>query len=283
MELEFFGVRGTSPVTGAAFSRYGGDTTSVLVSGGKKEKIIIDAGTGIRRLGLSKEEKGGDEILILMTHYHLDHVMGLPSFGPIYQPGRRITIASPVRRQRTPREVLEKIFSNPFWPLPIDDLPAKLDFLTLDGDSAVEPFRFKDLEVRWTVLHHPGSSTAYRIDEPASKTSLVFATDVEWAASSKDEKKRFIDLCRNPAPPTILVFDGQYGDEEYEKFRGWGHSTRRMALEAAEQVSAGRLLITHHDPLNDDNALDRIAEELDGSSPPAGLAAAGLQVKISSK
>ena len=283
MELEFFGVRGTSPVTGPSFARYGGDTTSVLVTGAAGEKIIIDAGTGIRQLGLSSEEKGDDEILILMTHYHLDHVMGLPSFGPIYEPGRKIVIASPVRGGRDPREVLEKIFSNPFWPLPIDDLPARLDFLTLNGVSSDDPFRFGNLEIRWAALHHPGSSTAYRIDEPASKTSLVFATDVEWAASSKDEQKKFIELCRNPSPVSLLVFDGQYGDEEYEKFRGWGHSTRRMALGAADEAGAGRLLVTHHDPLNDDETLDRIAEELSGSTPPAGLAAAGMRINISSK
>ncbi len=282
MKVTFYGVRGTSPVTGSEFAGYGGETTSVLVEGEGGELIAVDAGTGLRALGrdLEKKPSDGSRPLLLMTHYHLDHLMGLPAFAPLYREGARLTIAAPLRKGREPKTVITRIFSAPLWPLQIENIPARVEFRTLAGSSAGGPLTRGGLKIRWTPLHHPGGSTAYRFDEPATGASFVFATDVEWRESSPAEREAFIKLCLEPVPGDLLAFDGQYGEEEYPRFRGWGHSTRLDAVEAARAAGAKRLLVTHHDPSSDDRTLAAVEEELARNFRSARLAREGMTVRL---
>lgn len=278
MKVTFFGVRGTSPVIGQEFREYGGETTSVLVEGERGEKIVFDAGTGLRNIGerLLKEEVD-PSLLLLMSHYHLDHVVGLPSFSPFYNGDWRITAAAPIMDGRSVDEVLDRVFAEPFWPLQVETLPARFDFLTLSNG----PLRWGGLTIRWAPLHHPGGATAYRIDEPATNASFVFATDVEWNESTDAEMEAFKNLCADPAPPDLLVFDGQYSDDNYGTYRGWGHGTWQTAAAVAGAVQAERLLVTHHDPAHDDNYLDEIERKLKEMLPSGALARAGMEVIIS--
>jgi len=278
MKVTLFGVRGTSPVIGPEFREYGGETTSILVEGEGGEMVVIDAGTGLRKIGdrlLAKS--AAPSLLLLMTHYHLDHVVGLPSFSPLYNGNWRISAAAPIMDNRSVDEVLERIFADPFWPLQVDTLPARLDFVTLPGDISDKPFIYGGLEIRWTLLHHPGGATAYRVDDPATGGSFVFATDVEWEDSSAEEKKAFVTLCAEPFPPDLLVFDGQFTRENYDKFRGWGHSSWQTAVEVSRQVKAKRLLITHHDPSSNDEVLNEIEKQLAHTHPEANLARDGME------
>ena len=278
MKVTLFGVRGTSPVIGPEFREYGGETTSILVEGEGGEMVVIDAGTGLRKIGdrlLAKS--AAPSLLLLMTHYHLDHVVGLPSFSPLYNGNWRISAAAPIMDNRSVDEVLERIFAEPFWPLQVDTLPARLDFATLPGDISDKPFIYGGLEIRWTLLHHPGGATAYRVDDPATGGSFVFATDVEWEDSSAEEKKAFVTLCAEPFPPDLLVFDGQFTRENYDKFRGWGHSSWQTAVEVSRQVKAKRLLITHHDPSSNDEVLNEIEKQLAHTHPEANLARDGME------
>ncbi len=282
MKVTFYGVRGTSPMTGSDFSGYGGETTSILVEGEGGELIAIDAGTGLRSLGrdLEKKPSDGSKLLLLMTHYHLDHLMGLPAFAPLYREGARLAIAAPLRKGRRAKTVITRIFSAPLWPLQIDNIPARVEFRDLPETSASGPLSRGSLKVRWTPLHHPGGSTAYRFDEPATGASFVFATDVEWRQSSPAEQEALIKLCREPGPCGLLAFDGQYGEGEYPRFRGWGHSTRLDAVEAARASGARRLLVTHHDPGNDDRTLAAAEEDLAGVFRSARFAREGMTVRL---
>jgi len=278
MKITLFGVRGTSPVIGLEFREFGGETTSVLIEGGGGELVVIDAGTGLRKIGdrlLAKS--AAPSLLLLMTHYHLDHVVGLPSFSPLYNGDWRVSAAAPIMDNRSVDEVLEQIFAEPFWPLQVDTLPARLDFATLPGDISDKPFIYGGLEIRWTLLHHPGGATAYRVDDPATGGSFVFATDVEWENSSAEEKKAFATLCAESSPPDLLVFDGQFSRENYDKFRGWGHSSWQTAVEVSRQVKAKRLLITHHDPNSNDVVLNEIEKKLNDIQPEANLARDGMK------
>ena len=282
MKVTFYGVRGTSPVTNPDFAGFGGETTSILVEGKGGEAIAVDAGTGLRNLGVYLEADGraSRPLFFLMTHYHLDHLMGLPAFAPLYREGTRLTIAAPRRQGREPRTVISRIFSAPLWPIQIDRAPARIDFLTLNGSASARPLIRGGLRVRWCPLHHPGGSTAYRIDEPATGASLVFATDVEWAESTPAERKSFLRFCSEPGPPGLLVFDGQYGREEYPGFRGWGHSTREDAVEAARLSGAEKLLVTHHDPAKDDRALAEAEKKLIRTLPSARMARQGMTIEL---
>lgn len=285
MRVTFYGVRGTNSVTRPDFEQYGEETTSILVEGEGGERIAIDAGTGLRDLGWKLKGQGTDgvEFLLLMTHYHLDHLIGLPTFAPLYQKRTRLTIAAPRRKGRTPETVISQIFSSPFWPVQIEMTPAQVDFLTLGASSAAAPFTHGGLQITWGPLHHPGGSTAYRFDEPATGGSFVLATDVEWGESTPAERKAFIRLCGNPAPPDLLAFDGQYGIEEYPRFRGWGHSTREDAAELARLVGAKKLLVIHHDPEKNDRDLAAAEAKLIQDLPSARLARQGTVVRLGKK
>ena len=257
----------------ADFLKYGGDTTSALIQGGDGAQVLIDAGTGIRALGSGLEKKHSmPHLLLLMTHYHLDHIMGLPSLSLIYNKNWTVDIAAPIRDGVSVEQAVKRILDKPFWPVQLEQLLAKVSFTTLPGDCSSEPLRYRGLEIRWCAVHHPEGCTAYRIDEPATGAALVFATDIEWALSDAAEKEAFIRLCREPRPPDALFFDGQFTPENYERFKGWGHSTWRDALAVGEQVKAGKVLVIHHAPQSDDATLDRIDAEIRKAGTWAALA-----------
>lgn len=277
MKVTFFGVRGTSPVIGEEFRVYGGETTSILVEGEGGENVVIDAGTGLRKMGERLlRENSVPSLLLLMTHYHLDHVVGLPSFSPLYHKNWRLTAAAPIMDTRSVDRVLARVFAEPFWPLQVNTLPARIGFVTLDGGVSGRPYKYGGLEIRWAPLHHPGGATAYRVDEPATGGSFVFATDVEWEESLTEEKKSFMTLCAEPSSPRLLVFDGQFSRENYDKFRGWGHTAWQTVVEVSREVNAKRLLITHHDPGSDDAVLNEIEKQLIDTQPEANLARDGM-------
>ena len=210
MKVTLFGTRGTSPVTRPEFTKYGGETTSLLVEGAGDEKIAIDGGTGIRLLGNRLGKTEASSLLILMTHYHLDHVMGLPSFQHLYDKDFTITVAAPRRNTFTAEEVIPRIMEQPFWPRQIGDLQATVRFMNLEGEISKRPFRHGALEVRWRPLHHPGGCSAYRIDDTTGGASVIFATDVEWELSSPAEKEDFRRLGSEPGPPGLQIIDGQF-------------------------------------------------------------------------
>ncbi|MCX7008471.1 MAG: MBL fold metallo-hydrolase, partial [Kiritimatiellaeota bacterium] len=198
MKFIFGGVRGTSPVAHADFLKYGGETTCVLIEGRGGEKIVIDAGTGLRAFGGHLTAgAAGAEVLLLMTHYHLDHLMGLPSFALLYNEAWTVEIAAPRREAFEPNEVVRRILSKPFWPIQLDKLQARLKFTTLPA-AAGSIRRYRGLEIRWCAVHHPEGCHAYRVDEPATGTSVVFATDMEWRSSTEGEKRDFLNLCTLP-------------------------------------------------------------------------------------
>jgi len=280
MKLVIGGIRGTSCIAQPDFMKYGGETTSVLIEGKGGERVIIDAGTGIRQLG-ARIEKGGvpNSILLLITHYHLDHVIGLPSFSLLFRPGLEILISAPLREERSPEDVVPPIMAQPYWPVQIEDVRAEVDFLSWEEETSVEPYEFGGLEIRWCPVHHPGGCTAYRIDEKATGASLVFATDVEWSLSTPAEKSTFLDLCRKPVPAHLLLMDGHFDRKQYEKFVGWGHSTWQDDVEIAREAGIGKLLVIHHAPQSDDSVLEKLDAEIGRALPGARLARGGMEIE----
>jgi ribonuclease BN (tRNA processing enzyme) len=275
------GVRGTSMIAQPDFMRYGGDTTAVLVEGAAGERILIDAGTGIRRLGqLLENQNLSAPLLMLITHYHLDHLIGLPSFSLLFRSGLKLVIASPRREGRAVRDVISQIMSQPYWPVRIEDVHADVGFLDLPDAESRSPHCLGHLEVRWRPVHHPGGCTAYRIDEPATGRSFVFATDIEWSQATPAERESFLRLCREPSPPSLLVFDGQFRRDSYARYAGWGHSAWEDAVDVARAVKAKLLLVTHHAPQASDEQLDRLGAELGAAAPDTRLARAGMEIVL---
>lgn len=281
MKLIIGGVRGTTPVAQPDFVKYGGETTSLLIEGRSGGRILLDAGTGIRSLGARLAANPGlRSVLLLVTHYHLDHIMGLPSLGLLYDPAWRVKIAAPKHQEFDVESTMRRIMDKPFWPLQVSDLDATIRFESLPTAANGSLLRWDGFEIRWCPLHHPGGCTAYRIDEPETGASLVFATDVEWAESSEEERNLFRTLCVTPKPADLLVMDAQYEPSEYENFRGWGHSTWEEALGLAVALKIPRIRLVHHDPQKSDESLDRLNAEITTRNPAAGLARAREELEL---
>lgn len=284
MKITFGGIRGTGPVTGGAFMEFGGDTTSLLIEGSGKARVVIDMGTGIRMVDYRiRRTRGARSLFILLTHYHLDHLMGIPSFSQLYDPAWSLKILGPRLNGFAIEEVMHRVLAKPFWPLQMDAMRASTRFADLGDPGFEQPFAAGSMIIRWCPVHHPGGCVAYRVDEPATGASLVFATDIEWGVSTVAEKEAFIAFCRDPKPAQVLLFDGQYPPGSYEKYRTWGHSTWQDGVEVARHAGIPRLLVIHHWPSLDDAALRRNETDLRQAMPRARLARQGQSFTIGSR
>jgi len=278
MKVRFWGVRGSIPVPGRATNRYGGNTSCVEVRPRNAAPIIIDAGTGLRRLGKSlMEEAFGDgrgRASILISHTHWDHVQGLPFFSPLYRAGNQVDIFA---RQRDLH--LEAVFSaqnrSPYFPVPLSAMEAEMRFHEL-----IEGTRFEigHATVSCTRLNHPWIAMAYRIDvdgaavvycaDTAPFTDVLFGKEFLHKAPSLDEplppavaaelarmRAGVVGLARNA---DLLIYDTQFTKEEYRRFPHWGHSHPDDAIAIARDAGAKRLCLFHHAPMRSDDDNDRI-------------------------
>lgn len=273
MKVTLGGVRGTSSMARTEFMRYGGETTSVLVRGRAGEAVILDAGTGIRALGESWGETPPREVLLLLTHYHLDHIVGWPSFSLLYRKGVAIRVASSLADGPAVESILSQLMKQPLWPVQMDSVQADVAF-------EKTPAAFGGLRISSCPVHHPGGCVAYRLDEPATGASVVFATDIEWSLTPPEGQERFLAFCRQPAPCRLLLFDGHYSRATYSAFKGWGHSTWEDAVEVARDTAVGQLLVIHHAPDSQDDYLERLDRRLMAVYPGASLARDGMEVEL---
>jgi len=280
MDLMIGGARGTMPWTEPSAAVFGGDTTAFLVTASDGTRIVVDAGTGLRGIQeVLARQPGNRRLLMLFTHYHLDHVMGLPAFPPLYDEGWDIELAAPVREGRSVSEVLRKLIAPPFWPVPWQGLAARIRCTDLAAVPEAGGGPVGGLSVRWCPLHHQDGCSAYRISEPATGDSVVIATDVEWALSSPGERAALVALCRDPVPAGALVFDSTYTEEEYPAHRGWGHSTWEEGVALALETGVHRLLLTHHGR-HDDRVLQDRERRIRALCPGASLLRQGDVIAI---
>ena len=215
--------------------RYGGDTFSLLVEGRDGAQLLIDAGSGARRLRSRWKADG----TLFFTHTHLDHLLGLPALTKVWP-----------RRMILPRgdleQVLARVFAPPAWPVKLP--PA---------DYAVPsaPVSVGGLRVAWQPVAHPDGCVAYRVDEPATGAGLVVATDVEWPMMTARAREQFGQFARGA---DLLVFDAHYLPEEYDMHEGWGHSAWTDAVAAAKCCGARQLWLMHHAPGRKDAEIDAL-------------------------
>ncbi len=246
--LTVLGARGSIPVFGDKYKEYGGATSSYLVKAGD-DIIILDAGLGIMD---APKAGGSGDVSILLSHPHLDHLMGLPFFLPLFDTNRHIDLYAAGREGRSAAETINGLYSPPYWPCTLSSYPACFVVHELNKEFSIGGVRIQAMEVS-----HPGGSTAYRLS--FNGRSLVYLSDYE------QPKKIDPDLVEFVGDTDLLLCDAQYTDEEYQSHKGYGHSTPAKAIALKEASGAGRLILIHHDPFHDDEFLRKAQKKLEGT------------------
>ena len=242
--VKFWGTRGSVATPGGATLRYGGNTPCVEVRCGS-QLIVLDAGTGIRELGIELEQMGVKELDLLISHSHMDHLQGFPFFNPAYHADTRIDIHLAQLRSGHISESLFKLMDEPHFPVPFQDLPADIRFHEINGRAHL----LGEVSVTSHPLNHPGGSVAYRL-EYGGKV-LVYQTDHEPYGGEKDQP--VLDFARGA---DLLIREAQYTAAEYETKHGWGHSSFDAAVSDAIASGVKRLALFHHDPQHNDLFLE---------------------------
>jgi phosphoribosyl 1,2-cyclic phosphodiesterase len=278
MFIKFYGTRGSIPISDKNFTDFGGNTTCVLISGLDEgmESIIMDAGTGIRKLGkeiLSGEIDVGDRINLGFTHFHLDHIQGFPFFDPAYNSTSRMRIATMGKKNiHNLKDIFSAQMQSIYFPVQLDRMGrmgAKMEFIKYDTyELTVET----GARVNVIDVNHPGGCIAVRIQ--FSSTSVAFCTDVEHPGSI-DEK--VVKLASNV---DVLIHDAEYTDEELKIHKGWGHSSYSQAIEVAERANVKNLILTHHDPDHDDSFLKKMEKKCQERYKNLILARDGYELRV---
>jgi phosphoribosyl 1,2-cyclic phosphodiesterase len=253
LELRFWGVRGSIAAPGPSHDRYGGNTSCVTLRLAMDEYIIFDAGTGIREFGNFLVRLGLPVRLhLLISHAHWDHIQGLPFFRPAYLPQNTMTIYGPNQPDTKFEQVIADQMQTVYFPVPISAMQAQLHFKTL-GEGSYEVCGHP---VRTMPLRHPGNTLGYRVGVRGK--SFVYACDHEISASDPSSRKSLAEFGQDAH---IMVADAQYVPGDFPGKLGWGHSSYIDVVDTALDAQVKHLMLTHHDPDRNDDALDAIVED----------------------
>src|SRR5215467_2270816 len=289
LRLRFWGTRGSIPSPGPSTVRYGGNTPCVEVRTDSDWLVILDAGTGIRELGrslIAGANGHGIAADIFLTHAHWDHIQGIPFFAPIFQPGNRFTIWGSKTLETSIDRVIRDQMSPVVFPVTFEQLDATIDFGEIAEDTIVRNgYRVSAFGVR-----HPGGALGYRFSSANGKGgSLVYISDNELNPSATSYtngagwREQMVAFVRGA---TVLVHDATYTTDEYEKHRGWGHSTYEDAVTLALDAGVDRLVLFHHRPERSDDDVDkcvarcRAAVERRGGRLEVTAAAEGMTLSV---
>jgi phosphoribosyl 1,2-cyclic phosphodiesterase len=269
--VEFWGVRGSIACPSSRHVTYGGNTSCLEVTAGD-ERIILDAGTGIRDLGDSFNKRDVRRASILLTHVHWDHINGFPFFAPGYAPNRTFEIrAAHLQPLGGVREVLAGQMGQPTFPVPLETMRARLVFEDFNaGDSFhIGP----GVAVRTVALNHPTGATGYRL-ECAGK-SLSYVTDTEHVAGKPDQS--VLGLIEGA---DLVVYDSTYTDDEFTSKIGWGHSTWQEAVRLCRQAQVKQLALFHHDPSHEDAFMAQVERDAREAWSGTVVAREGMRIEL---
>ena len=272
IRLKLWGVRGSIPVPGATTVRYGGNTTCVEVRA-DGEIIVLDAGSGIRELGVALGNEFGSRpinLTLLISHVHWDHIQGFPFFGPSYHDKNQIQIFGYDGAGSSLRDILKEQMATPFFPVALYDLPGKIKIEKLESMD----FKIGKVQVRSRYMNHPGVCVGYRLF--TSKGSIAFLPDHETydafklhsanslSLSPEQTQKRAQEeragLVKFLQDVDLLILDTQYTDEEYRNHMGWGHGSISSAVSLSLDAGVRKLILFHHDPAHDDKMIDEMVQ-----------------------
>jgi phosphoribosyl 1,2-cyclic phosphodiesterase len=254
MRLTIWGCRGSVPTPGPDTFRYGGNTSCVEVSLDDGTTLVLDAGTGIRRLGFDLLDRGVRRVHLLLTHLHLDHLEGLRFFAPLWDERMTLDIWGPPSPLLSLRERISRSFSPPLFPIDLREVPAQMTF----HDVPRQPWTVDGARLLADLVAHPGPTVGFRIETVTSSFAYLPDHEPALAGTIADRSRDWISGAAIADDVDILLHDAQYFEDEYEERIGWGHSSVSDAVAFAQAVGARRLVLFHHEPRHTDVSLERL-------------------------
>ena len=275
MQVTLWGTRGSLAAPGPETNRYGGNTSCVAVEGTEGTLLVLDAGTGIRRLVASIPNRPR-RIDILLTHLHLDHIQGLGFFAPLLQPDYEVHIWGPASPPLTLRERLSRSLSPPLFPVYIRDMPASVLLHEVAGNQ----FEIGEFMISSALVSHKDPTLGFRIESSAK--AVTYLPDHEPALGSNDFSvgREWISGYALAEGADLLIHDAQYTPEEYDPRVGWGHSSIPQAFQFAALAETKQLVPFYHDPMHSDTEIDQLFDKQIRSMRPAFKVTPGAEGMI---
>lgn len=295
---KLYGVRGSYPISPEIPTKVGGNTTCLLIRT-PEHIVIFDAGSGITKLGKDlmpeiikhkKDGKGTFHITLIFTHTHIDHLLGLPFFAPIYIPDVNLHLIGPATMGAEFEDILRTIVEPQYFPVSMDEFRSDKNFYNLNENMLVyfakgEPGPYfarsidpdpesAELIIRNMKYYFHPKDGSYPLRAEWNNKKVVLATDVEQYVGGD---QRLINFAKDA---DVLIHDAQYTEDQYKQFSGYGHSSVAMACDAAKQANAKKLLLFHHDPSNADDILYEMEKQARSIFPQSELATENWEWKL---
>ena len=252
--IRCWGARGSIPVSGPEYVKYGGDTPCIEIRTADDDMVIVDAGSGIRALGNSLVEQGRHEYTLLLTHGHWDHIIGFPFFKPLQNPKTRVNVYGCPFERNSLKDVLAPSMSPPSFPIQIEDLKAEVFYHDICSDC----FDIGPLNVCTINLSHPNQGLGFRFTEAGA--SFVFLTDNELLYRHPGGRD-YADYVAFARGADVLIHDAEYMPHEYALKKTWGHTVYTDALQLALDAGVKRFGLFHHNQDRTDTAIDAMVED----------------------
>ena len=276
LNVTFYGVRGSCPCPSAANARYGGNTACVALEVDGEPPIILDLGTGLRRLGEHQPLDGTFKATALITHIHWDHVQGLPFFPPVDREGAQLDVYGPDQAEGPLGEVFGGFMRPPYFPVQFSELRGDIRFHGVTSDEIA----IGEAKVKVRPVPHVGPTVGFRIEWNGS--SVAYISDHQAPLDLRRVADEVLELCDGA---DLVIHDAQYTPAEFAEKSHWGHCTVDYAVLVAKEAGARRLALFHHDPAHGDEDIDRLLEGARCLGAMAGLdevvaAAEGLRLQV---
>ena len=271
-KIKFWGVRGSIACPSPNHIAFGGNTSCVEVACGG-ERVVLDAGTGIRNLGHWLQRKDIKTATMLLSHTHWDHINGFPFFTPAFDPKFEFTIMAGHLNNGSIKDIFADQMQSPYFPVPLEAMTAKKEFADFRAGDSFNLGTNGDIKVKTAPLNHPNGATGYRI-EFAGK-SFCYVTDTEHVIGEPDQN--ILALIEGA---DLVAYDSTYTDKEFPAKIGWGHSTWQEGIRLAKAANVKKLAIFHHDPDHEDRFMRRIETKAAAMWPSAMVAREHMRIEL---